>query len=179
MQIQPLQKRTTFVRNGKTIVMEDGVLDSEIPIGDGTSRFFHPNGTVSEEVPVVAGETHGIVRSWHDNGVLAQEKTYVHGKLHGLIRDWDKDGSLLHEIDYILPNAVYHTTYADVGRVHHAFLWNGKPLSKARWTKKVEAAGISEPELDRRLSTSGTPQEQGRITLNQIPGDGALKAFES
>ncbi len=150
-----MKKRTSFVRDdGVTVVMEDGVLDSEIPPGDGIRRFFHENGALKCEVPVVGGETHGVARDWHDNGQLASETNYSHGKIQGVIRDWDTDGSLLHEREYVLPNAVYHKTYADVGRIRHVFLWNGKPVSKARWLKKLEEAGMAMAELEQRFGTA-------------------------
>jgi antitoxin component YwqK of YwqJK toxin-antitoxin module len=158
MPVQPLQKRTTFVRDGMTINLEDGILDSEIPIGDGIAKFYHPNGSVRAEVPKVAGETHGISRKWHDNGRLAQETEYIAGKVQGLARDWDRDGSLLHELDYVTPNAIFGKTYADVGRVRKVFLWNGKPISKSKWIQKVEAAGVSKLNNLARLRATVTAE---------------------
>ncbi len=107
---------------------------------------------------MVGGETHGVARHWHENGQLASEKNYVHGKIQGIIRDWDTDGSLLHEREYVLPNAVHHKTFADVGRIHQVFLWNGKPISKSRWLKKIEEAGIPAVELEQRFANAQEPK---------------------
>jgi hypothetical protein len=56
------------------------------------------------------------------------------------------------ESNYVLSEAVCGRTYGDPGRVHTVYLWNGKPLSKAHWTKKVLAIGLTQDELDERLA---------------------------
>lgn len=147
-----LKPRECYVENGKQISKEDSVIVDEIPLdGNGVARRFHPNGTVESEAPRVNWEAHGVHRRWHDNGQLASEVEFVDGKPKGIARDWDRGGSLLHEREYILPNAVYGKTYADPVKVHHVFLWNGKPLSRAHWLKRVEAAGASREELAKRF----------------------------
>jgi antitoxin component YwqK of YwqJK toxin-antitoxin module len=148
-----LKKRTTENRDGKTVIYEDGILHAEWPIGDGVSKYYHPNGLVRHEAPVVNGATHGIVREWHDNGQRASEVRYVMGEIQGTKVCWDRKGLLSQTLDYVLPNAICGTTYADVGRVHRMYLWNGKPISKARWLKKLEAAGVSIEEVQRRLES--------------------------
>jgi antitoxin component YwqK of YwqJK toxin-antitoxin module len=149
-----VKRRTTFVRDGVTIVMEDGILDAEIPIGDGVAKWFHENGTVRAEVPKIAGETHGTAYEWHDNGQLASETTIIHGQIRGVTRNWNRNGSLASEMEYVTPHAIYAKSYDKHGKIRHVFLWIGKPVSKARWLKKLETAGIPKSELERRFSTS-------------------------
>jgi hypothetical protein len=153
-----LKKRTTFVRDGVTVVMEDGLLDAELPIGDGIARWFHENGKLKAEVLKIDGNSHGVSRSWHDNGALAQEKTYIHGKLQGIVRVWNKDGSPDCEMDYITPNAIFCRSCDDLGKWRSVFLWNGKPISKSKWMQKVEAAGISKSELERKLAATSAAE---------------------
>jgi antitoxin component YwqK of YwqJK toxin-antitoxin module len=74
-----MKTRTSFVRDGVTVTLEDGVLESEVPLGAGVSRFFHPNGMLRAEVPKIDGRLHGIARDWHDNGQLFQEAEYIEG----------------------------------------------------------------------------------------------------
>jgi hypothetical protein len=149
-----MKKRTTFIRDGKTIVHEDGVLVAEIPLQDGVARWFHENGVVSDEVPKVAGETHGTVRKWHDNGQLAEESNIISGKICGIVRSWNQDGSLESESEYIIPDAIYVKSFGLRGKIRHVFLWIGKPVSKSRWLKKVEEAGIPKAELEQRFGTA-------------------------
>ena len=152
-----LKRRECYVGNGKQISKEDGVIVDEIPLdGNGVARRFHPSGAVASETPRLNCEAHGIQRKWHDNGQLASEVQYVNGKHTGIARDWDRDGSLLHERVYILAHAVFGKTYADPVKVHHVFLWNGKPLSRARWLNKLEAAGVSREELMKRFRDAYT-----------------------
>jgi MORN repeat variant len=148
-----LKKRTSFVRDGITIVMEDGVLDSEIPIGDGLAKWFYENGKIRAEVPKAAGETNGTVRRWHDNGQLAEESTVVAGQIRGIVYSWNRDGSRESEAEYITPDAIHVKSFDNKGKVRNIFLWIGKPVSKSRWLKKVEEAGIPKAELARRFGT--------------------------
>jgi antitoxin component YwqK of YwqJK toxin-antitoxin module len=150
------------VQDGMKIVLVDGILFSQIPTsGEGISRHFHPNGTLAAEFPMKYGRKQGTVREWHDNGQLAGETHYVYGMTIGLARTWDRDGSLSVESDYVLENAVIGRVYDDLGKVHRAFLWNGKPISKTRWIKKVLAEGIPLPDLENRISPQASPHADG------------------
>ena len=145
--------RTSYVRDGITVTLLDGVLLSETPLGDtGVERHYHANGTVAAETPRKYGLTHGTIRTWHDNGQLASEREDVFGNTHGLSRKWSREGLIEIEMNYVLPEAVHGCNYYDEGRRHCAYLWNGKPLSKARWIKRVLATGMSQTELDRKLA---------------------------
>jgi hypothetical protein len=145
-----MKKRTVEIRDGMTVVYEDGVLDSETPQGDGVARFFHENGAVRAEVPKVAGETQGLCRGWHDNGQLSEEHTILDRRIIGVARTWNRDGTLSHEMEYLTPHAIYAKSH-NSGKVRRLFLWEGKPISRTRWMKKVEAAGISRSELGKRF----------------------------
>jgi hypothetical protein len=152
-----MKTRTTFVRDGMTVVLEDGVLDSEIPIGDGVARWFYKNGKVKAEVPKVAGETQGIVRKWHENGQLAEQSTVISRQICGVARSWNRDGSIESEAEYIIPDAIYVKSYDVNGKIRHIFLWIGKPISKSRWVEKVLAAGISRSEIERKIGREHNP----------------------
>jgi antitoxin component YwqK of YwqJK toxin-antitoxin module len=144
---------TTYIKDGVKCTLHDGILHSEEPVGGtGISRRFHPNGTIHAEVPLEKGMTHGTARTWHENGKLASEAQHVYGTIRGVTRSWNADGSQEAELNYVLTEAVYGRTYGDAGRVHSAYLWNGKPMSKALWTKKVLAIGLTPEELDERLA---------------------------
>jgi hypothetical protein len=160
-----MKKRTVEIRDGMTIVYEDGVLNAELPIGDGIRKYYHSNGLMREEVPVIAGETHGVVRGWHNNGQRALEANYVRGVIHGTMLCWDRKGVLSQELDYVHPNAIYGRTYADVGRVHRTYLWNGKPTSKVRWLKKLEAAGVSIEDVQRHLESREKILDDGQSSV--------------
>jgi antitoxin component YwqK of YwqJK toxin-antitoxin module len=142
--------------------MEDGLLDSEIPVGDGIAKWFHENGTIRAEVPKIAGETHGTAYEWHDNGQLASETTIIHGQIRGVTRNWNRDGSLSSEMEYVTPHAIFARSYDKHGNVRQVFLWDGKPKSKALWMKKVEAAGISKAELEQRFATASRSKVKGK-----------------
>lgn len=131
--------------------MEDGVLVREIPLGDGTCRGFHKNGALKFEYQIVNGESEGIFREWHDNGQLAVERTHVCGQVQGTIKTWNRKGGLDQELEYVTPNAIYGKSYERSGTIWHLYLWNGKPIPKKRWLKKLEAAGFSPAELAKRF----------------------------
>jgi len=152
-----MTKRTVVVRDGMNVVYEDGVLDSEMPIGDGVAKWFFPNGALKAEVPKVEGESHGTYREWHDNGQLAKETVFNHGKATGVVRNWNKEGSLERELEIVSDAAIHSQSYSEPGRIHHVFLWNGKPISKTKWLKKLEAAGFSKSELERRFPARDAP----------------------
>jgi len=143
-----LTQRSSFTRNGMTVVMEGDAILYETPIGDGIERWFHANGAVKSEFPKVAGATHGLTRDWHENGQLAAEITYVAGKPIGVAKYWRPDGTVDKIMEYISENAVRCQTHNPRGRVTMVYLWNGKPISKPLWLKKLEAKGICllEPE---------------------------------
>lgn len=147
-----MKKRTSFIRDGVTVIYEDGILDAEIPLGDGVAKWFYENGAIKAEVPKFGGKNHGIARGWHDNGRLESETTYENGNIVGISRDWSKDGLLLHEMEYFSPNAIYAKNYSRRNKIRHIFLWNGKPISKTKWLKKLETAGISsKADLERKF----------------------------
>jgi len=146
-------KLESFDRDGIRVWLEDGILLREIPLGDGTCRHYHKNGALECEYEKVGGKTHGLVRAWHDNGELAKELTRVDGQVVGTVRIWNREGILERELEYVTPAAIYGTTYHRGKKMPDVFLWNGKPISKSRWLKKVEAAGIPRSELERRFLT--------------------------
>jgi antitoxin component YwqK of YwqJK toxin-antitoxin module len=154
--------RTSYVQDGITVTFLDGVLFSETPVGGtGTERRYHPNGTLAAEVPRKHGLPHGTIRTWHENGQLADEREAVFGGTIGLSRKWGTDGSLEMEMNYVLPEAVHGCNYYDEGRRHCAYLWNGTPLSKARWTKRVLATGMTQAELDVKLALTSKKRPTG------------------
>lgn len=153
---------TSYVEDGITVTFLDGVLHREVPVGDaGTARHFHPNGALQAEVPLKHGRSHGTVRTWHDNGQLASETPCIFGDVIGVCRNWDRDGVLTQDLNHVLPAAIFARNYADVGRVHSVYLWNGKPLSKTRWVTKVLATGMSQSELDQRIASGGPSRVAG------------------
>jgi MORN repeat variant len=159
--------KTTYVKDGMTVTFLDGVLHTEVPVGDtGTARYYHPNGALAAEVPLKHGRTHGISRVWHENGQPKSETNYVYGMVVGVSRTWEPDGSLLMESNYIVPDlegslAIHGRIYADKGHIHSVYLWNGAALSKARWTKKVLATGMTESELEQKLAAGPPAQPPG------------------
>jgi antitoxin component YwqK of YwqJK toxin-antitoxin module len=154
--------RTSYVQDGITITFLDGVRLSETPVADtGIERHYHPNGTVAAEIPRKDGRPHGTIRTWHDNGQLATEREAISGKTIGLERKWGSDGTLEMEINYVLPEAIHGCNYYDEGRRHCAYLFNGTPLSKARWTERVLATGMTQAELDRRLKATSRKRRPG------------------
>jgi MORN repeat protein len=143
----------------------DGVVRRKHPRDDGVWRSWHANSALASEYTRVNGVTEGIKREWHDNGVLAKETPFVSGRVHGTVRQWNREGKLLGEYtmsegrgityvwnedgspqteyEQVSENAARGKVWDDLGRARDVFLWNGKPISKARWTKKVEEAGTS------------------------------------
>ncbi len=136
----------------------------------------HANGAVAKEYALVDGRVVGTMREWHDNGILAKETPFVEGRVHGTVRQWNRDGKLLGEysmregrgielvwnedgspqteFEQIAENAAWSKVWDDLGKAREMFLWNGKPISKARWLKKVEEAGIPGAELEQRFGTA-------------------------
>jgi hypothetical protein len=153
--------KTCYIEGGMTVTFVDGFLNSQTPVdGTGTSRYYHPNGALAAEVPLKDGRNHGLARTWHDNDQLKSETNYVYGMIVGISRDWERDGSLLAESNYVVPElegsvAVHSRIHADKGHVRSVYLWNGKPLSKAAWTRKVLATGMTTSELEQKLAATG------------------------
>ncbi len=156
-----MKKRTVVDHDNVRTVYEDGILTSVYPVtGDGISRHYHENGTLRAEASIVGGETQGVCRAWHDNGQLHQEHTIRGGIIVGIARDWERDGTLSHEMEYLTPHAIYAKSYSS-GRVRHLFLWNGKPVSRTRWMKKVQAAGVARETLVERFGKWAEPAASG------------------
>jgi hypothetical protein len=148
-------KLTSFDRDGVRVWMEDGVVIREIPLGDGNCKRFHKNGMLECEYQKIGGEIHGTFRQWHDNGKLATEVTYISGVACGIERRWNRDGSLDMETEIISPNACHSKLY-HLGKYDDVFLWNGKPMSKTRWLKKIENARLREAKVAQREDGTGT-----------------------
>ncbi|MGA2582300.1 MAG: hypothetical protein ABSG31_03405 [Tepidisphaeraceae bacterium] len=166
MPIEPIIPRTEVIQDGVRIITEGGVLDSKIPVGDGICRHFHKNGTLRCEYEKIGGQGQGLFREWHDNGQLACERTRVGSAIkEGTWRTYNRDGSLSQELEEISPNAIYGKSYVKGYRYVSVFLWNGKPMSKGRWMKKLEVAGVPKSELQRRIPPG---QSKGK----QSHGDG-------
>lgn len=64
-----------------------------------TRQFFHPNGRLQSEIPLVNGRPHGITMDYHPNGQLAAEIPVENGLQHGTARLWATDGRLLGEYE--------------------------------------------------------------------------------
>jgi antitoxin component YwqK of YwqJK toxin-antitoxin module len=154
-----MKKRTVVTRDGVNVIYEDGILDSEMPIGDGIAKWFYEDGTLKAEVPKVGGESHGIYREWYKGGRLAREARYEGGRVIGVARHWNENGSLAHELEDITANAAFAKSNQS-GVIRHFFLWNGKPISKTKWLKKLAAAGFPKAELERRFATPDKPPEK-------------------
>lgn len=58
-------------------------------------RQLYRNGQLRQEVPLVDGKRHGVVRTWHRNGAPAAEECYRNGLLDGVSRQWTEAGGLL------------------------------------------------------------------------------------
>ncbi|HEX8914815.1 MAG TPA: hypothetical protein VF796_20855 [Humisphaera sp.] len=152
--------KTSRVEGGMTVTFVGGVLQSEVPVDDtGTARHYHSNGILALEIPRKLGRNHGTSREWHDNGRPKSEAHYVYGMIVGVSREWDRDGSLSVELNHVVPDcdgcsAIHGLVHEDEVRVHAKYLWNGKPLSRERWRKKVLATGMTEAELEQRLAAT-------------------------
>jgi hypothetical protein len=58
-------------------------------------------------------------------------------------------------MEYFAPSAVYAKSYFQrANKIRHMFLWNGKPISKAKWLKKLQRAGFPKSELERRFPSA-------------------------
>jgi hypothetical protein len=154
----------------------NGVVHRIKPAPDGIKQTWHSNGILASEYTRLNGVTQGISRQWHDNGVLAKEVPHVAGRVHGVVRQWNKDGKLLGEYtmsegrgvkriwnedgslqlehEQVSENAARGKVWDDLGNARETFLWKGKPVSKARWLKRVEEAGIPKAELEQRFGTA-------------------------
>jgi hypothetical protein len=155
----------------------DGVVRRRKPRSDGIARSWHANGILASEYTRVNGVNQGMNREWHDNGVLAKEIPVISGRVHGVVRQWNRegkflgeytmsqgrgikrtwneDGSLLLEHEQLSENAARGKVWDDLGKAREMFLWNGKPISKVRWLKKVEEAGI---QLEKQSATQQKPE---------------------
>jgi antitoxin component YwqK of YwqJK toxin-antitoxin module len=153
----------------------NGVVHRVKPKGDGVHRRWHENGVLASEHTRVKGAIEGVSREWHDNGVLAKEVPHVSGRVHGTVRQWNRDGRLLGEYlmsegrgvervwnqdgslqlehEQVSDTAVRGKVWDDLGNAREAFLWKGKPISKARWLKKLERDGVSGTAVQQDAST--------------------------
>ena len=158
----------------------DGVVRRKNPQSNGLAQTWHANGVLASEHLRVNGYSHGICREWHDNGVLAKETPVASGRVHGVVRQWDREGKLLGEYtmsegrgikriwnedgslqlehEQVSENAARGKVWDDLGKVRETFLWNGKPISKLRWLKKIEEAGLPKVELEQRLAAKQKPK---------------------
>lgn len=73
----------------------DGVVRVEVPKRTGVARWWHANGRLAREMPVVNGLLDGLAREWHENGQLARETPYTRGYVDGVVKQWSADGRLL------------------------------------------------------------------------------------
>lgn len=157
-----IEKRTVVDRDGMRVIYEDGTLKSELPHGDGVARHYHKNGTLSGEVPVIAGETHGLCRAWHDNGQLLSEHSILNRQIVGVARYWNFVGILTHEMIHVTPHAIVLKSFGP-RRIRLTYMWQGKIKSKVYWIKKVEAFGIDPGVLERRLQAWVANRPSGAV----------------
>ncbi len=151
-------ERHSYWSNGIYREFIDGVLRAEVPKQNGTARWWHPNGQLEKESPVVNGVTEGLVREWHENGQLKRETPFRRGNVDGVVRqwndqgrllgeyelrsgkgimrEWNNDGSLELELEIIAEGCHRGTIYDDRGRARQVFLWNGRPVSKKKFLDK-------------------------------------------
>lgn len=59
---------------------------------EGTSRIWHPNGSLSEERTFHRGRKVGTHRGWWPNGKRRFEYTFRDGEHHGAMLEWYEDG---------------------------------------------------------------------------------------
>lgn len=63
--------------------------------GNGVERHLHANGEQRLEVPIVAGQRHGLARVCDETGALVATVPYVHGARHGELTHYGKNGERL------------------------------------------------------------------------------------
>lgn len=79
----------TYDETGKKPLAEEHYVKGK---GDGTWKFWHPNGKLRQQVELKNGERHGTSTEWDDKGEKRSEATYVNNKLHGTVTRWFPDG---------------------------------------------------------------------------------------
>jgi antitoxin component YwqK of YwqJK toxin-antitoxin module len=62
-----------------------------------TSRYYGPDGDLTDEVSYVGSSKHGFQRMWWDNGQMREERQYDTGRPVGVWRRWDREGNLIQE----------------------------------------------------------------------------------
>jgi len=60
-------------------------------------KAFYRNGQLREQLPLLKGRRHGVVRVWHKNGKRASEEPFKNGVLDGVCRHWNEVGRRLGE----------------------------------------------------------------------------------
>jgi len=137
----------------------DGVLRREQPEKNGILRCWHANGALAKECTLIDGKVCGLMREFHENGKILRETPYIEGMIHGMVKQWNsvgillgeyemkkgrgvarkwyEDGSPSLEMENITSNAIRGKVWDDLGKVREVFLWNGKPVSKKKFHKKL------------------------------------------
>ena len=64
---------------------------------DGTSRFWHEDGTLISESEYSNGKPHGIWKKYFSNKTIMHETSYFHGQKHGIEKWYYENGQIKSE----------------------------------------------------------------------------------
>ena len=74
------------------------IVETDVRVVSATvQKTFYRNGLLREQVPLLKGRRHGVVRVWHKNGKRASEEPFKNGVLDGVCRHWNEAGRRLGE----------------------------------------------------------------------------------
>lgn len=65
-----------------------------------STRTFHPNGAVKEEIPYFNNQVHGQLKTYHPDGVPISIQTWADGEQTGTTRYFE-NGELISEVPYV------------------------------------------------------------------------------
>ena len=73
--------------------------DKENKVGNGTFRWYYPNGRLKQFGKYVLGKKEGTWLSWYANGAPRDSANYIHGLRSGISMSWYKDGNSMDSVN--------------------------------------------------------------------------------